>query len=90
MDTPLLCPVSAWAVEVMKLQTQKSIAKLPQALVDTGIVDLFPVFPSLFYSVIQSSYFMFSLHSFVSHFLSSTSRACLPDFLFSSFFNITL
>lgn len=76
-------------MEVMNLQTQKSIPKLPQAVVDTG-VDLFPIFLSLFYSVIQHGYFMFSLHSFLPHFLSSTSRAHLPHFLFSSSFNITL
>lgn len=76
-------------MEVVNLQTQKSIGKLPQAVLDTG-VDIFHMFLSLFYSVIQSGYFMFSLHLFLSYFLSSTSHAQLPHFLFSSFFNITL
>lgn len=52
-------------MEVVNLQTQKSIAKLPQVLVGTG-VDIFHMFLSLFYSVIQSGYFMFSLHLFLS------------------------
>lgn len=89
MDTPLLYPGSVWAMKVVNLQTQKCIAKLPQAVADTG-VDLFPIFLSLFYFVNQSGYFMFSLHSFLSHFLSSTSRAHILHFLFSSSFDITL
>lgn len=85
MDTLLLRPQSAWAMEVVNLQTQKSITKLAYAVLDTRTVDLFPLFSSFLNYVIQSCYFTFNLYLFLS-FLSSTLGAHLPDFLFSSSF----
>lgn len=69
-------------MEVVNLQTQKSIAKLPQMLVGTE-VDIFHMFLSLFYSVIQSGYIMFSLHLFLSYFLiTCTAPSLFIFFLF--------
>lgn len=66
MDVLLLCPVSAGAMEVVNVQMQRSIAKLPQGVADTGAIDLLPILLRLFYSVIHTGYFVFILHSLLS------------------------
>lgn len=86
MDTPLLCSLSAWAMEAVNLQTQKSIAELTYALADKRTVELFPVFLSFLNYVIRSCYFMFNLYLFLffpQQYIRYASPWFFNSFLFS-------